>query len=271
LITTGAKLWLAITAIALVAAEAYFLGTGGDDGGAITLLFVAVGAATIGAASIAARDGDVAEDADVESVAMRTALPAPWPALGALGAGIAAVGLAVGGVLFYLGIGVVVVTLVEWMVSSWAERSTADPAYNQALRNRIMFPVEVPALGLLGVGFIILSFSRVLLALPDKNVSTVIAIVVATLITAVAFLVAYRPRIGSGALSWMLAIAAVVLLGAGIVGGVAGEREIEHHEAEHVEGDHPDEGVAGEGDESEGGEGTIADDGSHDDEEEPSE
>jgi hypothetical protein len=269
-ITAGAKLWFAITAIALVAAELYFLGTGGDDGGAITLLFIAAGAATIGGASIATRDGDVATGDDVETVAIRSALPAPWPALGALGAGITIVGFAVGGLLFYLGIGVIVATFVEWMVSSWAERSSADPAYNQALRNRIMFPVEVPALGLLGVAFIIIAFSRVLLAVPEVG-SIIVAGVVATIITAVGFLVAYRPRIGSGALSWLLAVSAVALLGAGILGGVAGEREIEHHETEHVEGVHPDEGVGGEGDETEGGEGTIADDGSHDEQEEPAE
>jgi hypothetical protein len=237
LITTGAKLWFAFTAFALVAAGVYFVATAGDDGGAYTLLFIAAGAAVMGGAAIAVRDGDTAvsgsEEGTREPVVVRSALPAPWPALGAIGAGLALVGLAVGGLLLYVGLGIMGGALVEWMVQGWAERSTADPAYNKALRNRIMFPVEVPVLGLLGVGFIIIAFSRVLLALPDKNLSTVVAIVVAAIVTAVAFLIAYRPRIGAAALSWMLAIAALVLFGAGIVGGVSGERKIEHHEADH--------------------------------------
>jgi hypothetical protein len=237
LITVGGKLWFAVSVFALAAAEVYFLATAGEDGGAVTLLFIALGAAIVGASAVATRDGDTAVSGEGvrEPVARRTALPAPWPVLGAVGVGLAIVGLSVGGLLLYLGLGIVGVALVEWMVQGWAERSTADPAYNQALRNRIMFPVEVPALGLLGVAFITISFSRVLLALPDKNVSTAVAIVVAALITAMAFLVAYRPRIGAAALSWILAVAAVALVAAGIASGVVGEREIEHHEAEHEE------------------------------------
>ena len=230
MITTGAKLWFAFTAFALAAAVVYFLATAGDDGGAVTLLFIGAGAAVLGGAAVAVRDGDIAVSGDGtrEPVVVRSALPAPWPALGAVGAGLTIVGLAVGGLLFYVGLGVMGGALLEWMVQSWAERSTADPAYNRALRNRIMFPLEVPVLGLLGLVFIIISFSRVLLALPDKNASTVVAIAVATIVTAIAFLVAYRPRVGGAALSWMLAVAALVLFGAGIVSGVSGERTIEH-------------------------------------------
>ena len=274
MITVGGKLWFGVTGFALVAALVYFVATGrGDDGGAITLLFVAAGAAVLGSASVAVRDGDAAvagsAEGTKEPVIVRSALPAPWPVLGAVGAGVTVIGLAVGGLLLYVGFGIMAAALVEWMVQSWAERATADPHYNAALRHRIMLPFEIPALGLLGVAFITLAFSRVLLALPDKNTSTVIAIVVAAITTAIAFLVAYRPRVGAAALSWMLAVGAVALLIAGVVSGVAGEREIEHHEAEHVEGVHADEGVAGEGDHSEGGEGTVGDDGSHDDQEEP--
>lgn len=237
MITTGAKLWFAFTAFALVAAEVYFLATAGDDGGSITLLFIAAAAAVLGGAAISVRDGDTAVSGEGtrEPVVVRSALPAPWPALGAIGAGLTIVGLAVGGLLFYVGLGIMGGTLLEWMVQGWAERSTADPAYNRALRNRIMFPIEVPVLGLLGVVFIIIAFSRVLLALPDKNVSTAVAIGVAVIVTTIAFLVAYRPRVGSAALSWMLALAAVVLFGAGIVGGVAGERKVEHHGEDHAE------------------------------------
>jgi hypothetical protein len=232
LITTGGKLWFAIGAFALVAAEVYFLATGGEDGGAITLLFLAIAALVFGGAAVAIRDGDasVAGEGTKEPVIVRSALPAPWPVLAALGAGLTIVGLAAGGMLLYGGLGVMGIATIEWMVQSWAERATGDGAYNRALRNRIMFPLEVPALGLLGVGFVILTFSRVLLAAPNKDTSTIIAIAVGTIITITAFVIASRPRISSSALAWVLAIAAVALLAAGVISGVSGERGTEEHE-----------------------------------------
>jgi hypothetical protein len=233
-ITTGAKLWFGITFYALVAAAAYFLATGGEDGGAVTLLFIAAGAAVLGGTAVATRDGEAAAGGEKEAVRIRSALPAPWPAFGALGAGVAIVGYAAGGILLYLGLGIMGVTLLEWMVQGWAERSTADPAYNKALRDRIMFPIEVPAAGLLGLGLVILTFSRVLLALPNKDASTAVAIVVAVLITTTAFIVASKPKISSNVLSWILAIAAVALLAGGIIGGVSGERKSEEHHAEET-------------------------------------
>jgi hypothetical protein len=268
LITTGGKLWFAIGAFAVVAAEIYFLCTGGEDGGAVTLLFLGVAALVIGGAAVAVRDGDaaVAGEGTKEPVVVRAALPAPWPVVAAIGAGLTVVGYAVGGVLLYGGFGLMGIALLEWMVQGWAERTTGDRAYNQALRNRIMYPIEVPALGLLGVGFVILTFSRILLAAPTKDVSTIIAIAVGVVITAGAFLVASRPKISSNALAWVLAVGAVALLGAGIVTGVAGERGVEHHaEHEPAAGD-IEEGHGGGND---AGEGTIADDGNEDDAETP--
>jgi hypothetical protein len=232
LITTGGKVWFAVAFYALIAAGVYFLATAGEDGGAVTLLFIAAGALVLGGASTAFRDGDVAASGEKEPVVIRSALPAPWPAIAALGAGVTIVGWSVGGILLYAGFGIVGLALIEWMVQGWAERSTADPAYNKALRDRIMFPIEVPAAGLAGLGLVIITFSRVLLALPNKDASTVLAIVVAVLITVTAFVVASKPRIPSGALSWILAIAAVALLAGGIIGGVAGERTSEEHHAE---------------------------------------
>lgn len=235
MITTGARLWFAITAFTLVAAELYYVATRGEHGGAVTLLFIAVGAAIMGAAAVATRDGDAAvSGADArEPVVVRSALPAPWPALGAVGAGVTIVGLASGGLLLYVGFGLLGITLAEWMVQSWAERSTGDPAYNRALRNRIMFPFEVPAIGLASLALVILTLSRVLLAVP-KNGSIVIAGTMAVLIMVGGSLVATRPKLSSGAISWLLAIAAVALLAAGVTGGVHGERKTGAHHSEET-------------------------------------
>ena len=89
-----------------------------------------------------------------------------------------------------------------------------------------MSPVEIPAIGALVIGGFLLSLSRVLLAVPE-NGSRVIAIAVAAAILLLAFLIAYRPKVGSSVLATLLALGAVALIAAGIAGGVAGERTIE--------------------------------------------
>jgi hypothetical protein len=123
---------------------------------------------------------------------------------------------------------------VEWMVQAWAERATDDPAENAALRNRIMFPLEIPALAAVAVVAILLGFSRVLLALPEAG-ATVVAIAVATLVLAGAALLASRPRISASLLTGLLVVGGVGLLGGGIVGAVVGERDFEAHEEEEAE------------------------------------
>lgn len=232
--TIGAKFWFAVTALGVVAVVAWLLWSDGEATGLLVLVSLVIASAILGTLSIVVRDGDVPA-AEAEAVAaaaapVRSQLPAPWPALGALGAGVTAVGAASGNALFYVGLGILVVTLAEWMVQGWAERATGDPAYNTGLRNRLMLPLEVPVVALLAAGIILLAFSRVLLALP-KSGSTVLAIVVAATILGVAALVATRPRISSGLVSAVVVVGAVALLGGGIVGAVAGEREFGPHEA----------------------------------------
>ena len=273
MITTGAKLWFAIAAAAIAGMVAYFVATGrGEDGGTFVLGAIAAACVVLGVASLVSRDGDVTVDPDaaVEEVRIRSSLPAFWPALGAVGAGVAIIGLAAGGLLLYVGLGIIAAVVGEWMVQSWAERSTSDPAYNQALRNRLMFPFEVPVLGIAGLALVMITFSRVLLSV-SKVGSTVVAIVVATIILGVGSVVATRPKISAGALSWVVAVGAVALLAAGVIGGIAGERNIEGHEAG---GEDEGGGQVGEGEgnagENDASEGTIGDDGSQDEIDGPS-
>lgn len=253
MITTGSRFWFALAGLSVLGAAIYFVTSGNDQYGSLVLLFVGLAAAILGGASVALRDGDVAvaggDSIGTSAAIAATRLPAIWPALGALGAGVVVVGLAAGGALLYVGFGILAVTLVEWMVQSWAERSTADPGVNQALRNRIMYPVEFPALAAIGVALVVISFSRVLLAVPRTG-STVIAIAVASAILAVATLLSARPRISSSVLTGVVVLGALALLGGGIVGAVAGEREFEAHGGEHevTTGGAHDEEPSGEGD-----------------------
>lgn len=234
MVTVGAKFWFALAGLGLVAVVAYLAGSDSEPLGTLVLASLVVAAVILGTLHVALRDGNVpgaAAETEASVVADRTQLPAPWPALGALGVGVTAIGAAGGTALFYVGLAILVVTLFEWMVQGWAERATGDHAYNAGLRHRIMSPVEVPVVALLMAGVVLLAFSRVLLALPKAG-STVVAIVVAAAILGIAALVASRPRISSGLVSGVLVVGAVGLLGGGIVGAVAGEREFEAHEDE---------------------------------------
>jgi uncharacterized membrane protein (DUF485 family) len=213
--------------------------SGGEERGLLVLLGVASAAAVVGSLLVWIRDGDVttaAGAADEQAATGPTAtesgpLPAAWPAIAALGVAVTVVGLAAGGLLLYVGLGILAIAVIEWMVQGWAERATPDAVENVALRNRIMYPLEIPILGLLIVGVVLLAFSRVLLALPKEG-STIAAIAVATLILLAAIAVATRPRVSSSLLTGVLVLGAVALLGGGVVGAVAGEREIEEHGAE---------------------------------------
>jgi hypothetical protein len=227
--TTAGKFWYAVAGLAFFGAFVYGFAAGGEWVGSFILGSLAACALLLGVLASAIHDGDVAEGTAAD-VQVRSALPAGWPALTAVGAGVAIVGLAGNNPLLYAGLGILGIVFIEWMVQGWAERSTADPHYNADLRSRIMSPIEVPLIAVLVIGTFLISLSRVLLAV-SENGSRVIAIAVATVILLVAFLIAYRPHIGSSVLAGLLALGAVALIAFGIVGGVSGEREMEKAES----------------------------------------
>ena len=76
------------------------------------------------------------------------------------------IGLAVGPIMFTIGMVGLAICLVEWAVRSWSDRATGDPEVNRSIRNRFMQPVEIPALAVIGIAGMVLAVSRILLALP---------------------------------------------------------------------------------------------------------
>lgn len=250
MVNTGSRFWFGVTALGAIGAVAYLLASGGEKYGTLVLAFTAVAAATMGAASIALRDGNVAlATADgpgqEHAAPIVPRFPAAWPAVAALGAGVTIVGLAAGGGLLYVGLGILGLTFAEWMVQSWAERATTDPDVNRRLRNRVMFPVEIPAAALLGIGVAVIAFSRILLAV-SKTGSTVVAITVATVIFGVGILLNARPKVSSSLLAGLVVVGAAGLLTGGVVSAVVGEREFEEHGEEHAEEEgHAEETEAG--------------------------
>ena len=267
MVTTASKFFFAGAVAALAAAVAYGLGTDGDVVGVLTLglkgpvgelagysVLVGLAAAllALGTASSVLRDADPEVQAAVARLESLPAAVAPthvsyWPVLGALSAVVAAIGLVASPVLFVIGALGVLLVLLEWMVAAWAERATGDSRVNREIRNRLMYPLEIPVLGALGILVLVVSISRVLLTV-SRIGSSVVAIVVAAVVLAFAFLLAYRPKISKDLVAGLLVVAALAVVAGGIVGAANGTREFEH-DAEEAETDEPGAGGV-EGDES---------------------
>jgi hypothetical protein len=248
MITTASKFFFAAAAAALTSAWIYGWGTGGGltgplwfgiKGGVgelagytvLCLLFVVMLALGIGTSILRDANPEIqAAVARLDAAPPVTVPSAPsyWPVLGALSVVAAIVGLVASPVVFVIGaLGALLVTL-EWMVSAWSERATGDADVNRQIRNRLMYPIEIPVAGALAILVLVVSISRVLLTV-NRHASSAVAIVIGAIILAVAFLVAYRPKLSKDAIVVLLAIGALIIIGAGIFGAANGHREF-HHE-----------------------------------------
>lgn len=243
MITTGSKWFYGLGIVALVLAAAYGWTTGGNSLGPITLgykggvgdhfgygVLVAGGIVSImlGGVSTAVRDADaeaVAQVAGTDTVpAVRPAAASFWPPVAAFGVALVVIGVVSSSVLVVFGLIALGIVLIEWTVQAWADNATGDPEVNRRVRNRVMNPLEFPAAGVLAVAVVVVALSRVFLAM-SAEATVWIAAAIAAVILAVAALVAARPRISSNVVVALLMLAAVVVVGLGVAGAVAGERE----------------------------------------------
>ena len=256
MITTGSKWFYGFGVAALALALAYGWSTGGDGLGPLTagykggvgdhfgygiLLAAATLAIFLGAVSTAVRDADpraVAEVAGTDAPpAAKPAGASYWPIVGAFGAGLVAVGIVVEPLLVIAGFVALTIVLIEWAVQAWSDRATGDPAANREIRNRLMYPVEIPIGGTLLIAVVVISISRVLLAVSAAS-AVWVATAVAAVVVLVAAVVSARPSVRSDVLAALLAVAAVGVITAGVIGAAVGERDFEKHasEGEHEPG-----------------------------------
>jgi hypothetical protein len=251
MLTTGSKYFFFLGAAALGGGAAYgwgsrgglngvlTLGQGGGVGDHIGVMVFFLAAATaffIGGALLAFRDADAEA---VQQLARSEQVPevgtpqgaSYWPALGAVSAAVVAVGLVTGSLLVLFGLIVGFVVLLEWMVSSWADRATGDPAVNRSIRNRLMYPIEIPVFGAIGIVVLVLCVSRVLLAL-SKNAASAAAIVFAALVLTAAFIIAASPKAARTIVAIVVALGSIGVLAGGIIGAAQGSRDFEKHTEE---------------------------------------
>ncbi|MGB3734919.1 MAG: hypothetical protein WA964_08190 [Ilumatobacter sp.] len=230
--TTGTKFFIGASVMALIATLVYGLGQGGVLG---TVGLASATAALMGLGTLNAilRDSNVFSDdeAPIESSSAAQFAPASsvWPLGFAFGAVIIAVGLISYQTIVVVGLVALVVTGGEWAVQAWAERASGNVEHNAAVRSRLSNPLEYPVGGAVAIGIIVFAFSRVMLWLSKTN--TVIAFaVLAAVVLAVGFGIAFRPKLSIGAVGGVMAVGAVAVVAAGAAAGLDGERDIPEFE-----------------------------------------
>ena len=230
--TTGSKLLIGATVLATVSAIAYGVAQDGVMG-TVGLASAAVALAFLAGINIYTNDANIWDD-EISSVETAPAAARPpadsiWPMAFALGAAVLTVGLVTYQAVFVVGVVLLLATGAEWTAEAWAERASADAAYNAQVRSRIANPLEFPLAAAIGIGIIVYSFSRIMLWLSKTNTVVAFAILGVIIIT-VAFLAAYRPGLKSRAAGGAIAVGVLALVAGGAAAGLDGEREIHPHE-----------------------------------------
>jgi hypothetical protein len=233
--TTGSKLFIGATTVALAGAIVFGIFTGGDTGRTATigLIGCAIALAFLMGVNFYVRDSNVGALQSDATVSSSAAMPAPgssmWPAIGAVGAGLLVLGLVTAPVVFKGGIVVILAATVEWMVQGWSERASSDAAYNASIRKRILHPLEFPVLAAVGLAVIIYSFSRIMLFL-SKEAGPAVFAILAALVLMAGFLFASRASLKKSLVVGVCTIAALGLVSTGAVMAIDGERSIHVHE-----------------------------------------
>ncbi|HET7487683.1 MAG TPA: cupredoxin domain-containing protein [Acidimicrobiales bacterium] len=238
MLNPAAKFLLAVTLGAMGVAVAYQLAV--DERAGLVLFVVLAGAAF--AAVIATAGANVPDQAPFvpkdapppERRATTTGAPARgsgWPLVAALAVGVLACTAAVGGPVVWIGVVLLVVAVAGWFGKAWSEDPSWTPHLSERARLRLLIPLALPVGLFLMVATIAICVSRILLAV-SKDSSVVLAMAVAITILVTCSILATRPRVTSAAVIGVAVLAVASLVGVGITGAVAGERQFHPEESE---------------------------------------
>ena len=231
LIPTGLKLYIGI---AVAAASAAVIG-GYTSGGGLTgpisagykggigdhisyavLAGVAFVSLIVGGLLTYFRDVDAEEVARAMGTAavpvgQRPVAASVWPVVTGVGVGFIMVGMAVSAAVTGIGIVIMAIVAFEWTMTAWADRATGDPETNQALRDQLMGPFEIPLLGLLGGGVLVLAASRIFLRFPETG-AVIFGAIISIAILGVAIALVYGESLPKGLTTSVAAGLALFLL-----------------------------------------------------------
>lgn len=238
MITTSSKLLYGLGAGSLAAGFVWFVANEGQQLGSVMFAFLAVAFIFMGAIASYTRDGHVlSTDTSAHgtsAAAQKSVGRSLWPFGTAVSAGVTVVGLISSPGIFKVGVALLIAMLAEWMVSNWAERASASNDYNTKVRDYIVHPLELPIAGALLLSVIVLSFSRVFLAL-SKSAGAIVFAVVGAVILFFGALIALRRDVNRRVVGAILGVVLVALAGTGVATALDGEREqlVEAAEEDH--------------------------------------
>jgi hypothetical protein len=215
----GSKLFLGLTGFSALNLIAYIVFVERLALGGVALSMVFAAFVGLSAVVLITNEGD-SETQPRDAALTRTSM---WPLVTVVGVVLLILGLVVAQIYFILGIVVVLAALTEWLVLSWSESASDDVAHNESARHRLLHPIEFPVIATLGLGVIIFSFSRIMLAI-SKSAGAVVFMVVATLVLLVGTWFALRPALKTALVSGICVIGAVGIVAGGIGGTGAGLR-----------------------------------------------
>jgi len=218
--TTGSKFFIGLSALGAVSFAVFMVLLDPSSIGATTLFGFVPAVALAAWLALWSRDGEPDESSPAAS-----SVPSPgmWPFMAAVGTALVLVGTITRPVVLILGGVVVAAAFVEWVVQSWSDRASADPAHNADLRGRIMQPLEFPVLATIGSAVVILSFSQIMLAV-SKSAGAVLFIVFASLVLVGGVLFAVRPGLKRSLVAGVCAVGAVGLVAGGVGSASSGIR-----------------------------------------------
>ena len=227
MITTSSKLFYGLGAVAFAAAIVWMIANGGGSG-AVALVFVAIASIFLGAIASYVRDGHVlstdTEQHDSAPAAQRGSGRSWFPLGVALSLGMVVVGLVTSPGIFKVGIALMFAMLGEWLIQNWSDRASDDAGYNDRVRGRVVHPLEIPIAGALLLAVIVLSFSRVFLAL-SVSAGPIVFAIVGALVLLFGSMLSIRPGTSRRVVGTICGVAFVGLSVVGVVLALDGERE----------------------------------------------
>jgi plastocyanin len=238
-INLASKLFVALTGLALIAAIGYGVVVG-DRAGADLLAALAGGFAVVAlvTALTVADDQPSRLAADAPAPERRNAFTegdvpsgSAWPLIAAVFVAALALATAAGANWLAAAVFASVIPLGGWLAHVWREHPSFSAPVRQRVAERLIAPIAMPVLGVLGALFIAVMISRVLLAV-STTASWVTALVLASVLVAVLWFVSSRPSLRPSALAGLGVVAVVGMAAAGAIGASAGERQWEPHENE---------------------------------------
>ncbi len=222
--TPGSKFFLGLTGFSTAVLVLYIAFVDNAIGGAVVIASIAVAAGLLSGLTLFNRDGDVAVGDNAAPANATPLTSGLWPMVATLGIGLMAVGLITHPIVFLLGLAALAASFVEWVIQGWSESASSDAAYNASIRGRLLHPLEFPVLAAVGLGVIILSFSRIMLTL-SRDAGAIVFIAVSTLVLVAGTLFALRPALRKTLVVGICAIGAVGIVASGIAAASGGMRD----------------------------------------------